>query len=150
MESQLVTLQEVMYTPEYDPETDTYYDMCPVATRERKTRIYICRCKVGTTFGTGCQFKAHIKTKAHQKLIHHYKTYYKDTQEYEDQIKELTRDHELLKMRFAWLDRKYSNVVSQKKTLGEQVSQLREERDLNSNYKKSWGTGDEVFHECGS
>jgi hypothetical protein len=141
MNSQLATIHQVLYVPEYNPETDTYQDVPPFEPRERQTRRYICRCKVGSSFGTLSQYKAHIKTQTHQHLIHNYKTYYKDTQQYEHQVKALTKANELLL-------RKVTRIAHQNKHLTDQVGQLREECELKENYMNHWGEGEETFHEC--
>ena len=138
--NQLSVIQDMMYIPEYNPETDTYHDKSPFESYERLGHRYICRCKVGSSFRTKSQFSAHIKTQTHQNLLHNYKIYYRDTQQYDHKIKALTSFNELL-------TRKVNRLSDMNNKLTDQVGQLREERDISYKYIDQLKEEDE-FLEC--
>ena len=137
--NQLSVIQDMMYIPEYNPETDTYHDKSPFESYERLGHRYICRCKVGSSFRTKSQFSAHIKTQTHHNLLHNYKIYYKDTQQYDHKIKALTSGNELL-------SRKVNRLSEINKRLTDQVGQLREERDMLRDYMER--LNEDEFLEC--
>ena len=64
---QLVTNKIIEYAPEFDPDTNLYYDKWPYKKYERNCPTFKCPCKAGeTTFSTNSGWKQHINSKCHK------------------------------------------------------------------------------------
>ena len=93
-EIQAVNFQ--VYIPEYNVNEGVYIDKSPHKPYERSPIRYECRCRAGASFCGNTQFKQHIKSKTHQDFINHYSKYYKEVDEDQEKIKQLTVDNEML------------------------------------------------------
>ena len=108
-EIQLVHFQ--VYIPHFNTETDKYTDISPYRPYERQPIRYECRCRAGASFcGTG-QFKQHIKSKTHQDFITNYTKYFKEVDEAQDKIKQLTVENEMLQRKINRQQQKINHLI---------------------------------------
>ena len=108
-EIQLVHFQ--VYIPHFNTETDKYADISPYRPYERQPIRYECRCRAGASFcGTG-QFKQHIKSKTHQDFITNYSKYFKEVDEAQDKIKQLTVENEMLQRKINRQQEKINHLI---------------------------------------
>lgn len=108
-EIQLVHYQ--VYIPSFNVEQDQYYDKSPCKPYERQAIRYECRCRAGASFcGTG-QYKQHIKSKTHQDFINNYSKYFKEVDESQEKIKQLTIDKEMLQRKVNKLQQKINHLI---------------------------------------
>lgn len=108
-EIQLVHFQ--VYIPQFNTETDKYIDICPYKPYERQPIRYECRCRAGASFcGTG-QFKQHIKSKTHRDFITNYSKYFKEVDEAQDKIKQLTVENEMLQRKISRQQQKINHLI---------------------------------------
>jgi len=108
-EIQLVNFQ--VYIPSFNVEQDIYFDKSPYQPYERKAIRYECRCRAGASFcGTG-QFKQHIKSKTHQDFIQNYSKYFKEVDESQEKIKQLTIENEMLQRKANKLQQKINHLI---------------------------------------
>jgi len=71
---QLVSNNLCEYTPEFDPDTNEYYDKCPYKKHERNRPKFSCGCKSGDIiFDSITSFNQHIKSRCHKAWLHDYK-----------------------------------------------------------------------------
>ena len=109
--SQIQLVDFKVYIPSYDVNNDLYIDKCPYVMYERNAIRYECRCKAGASFcGTG-QFKQHIKSKTHQDFITNYSKYFKEVDERQEKIKELTIENEMLQRKVNRLQQKINHLL---------------------------------------
>ena len=94
--NQLTIVDTDIYKPVFNVETDKFVDKSPYKPYERRCVRYECRCKAGSYFIGGVQYKQHVKSKTHRDFVEYYKKYYKEIDESIAIIKSLTGDKELL------------------------------------------------------
>jgi len=115
--NQLTLVNTDIYKPTFDVESDNFVDKSPYKPYERHCIRYECRCRAGSYFVGGAQYKQHIKSKTHKDFIKYYKKYYKESDENKIIIKELTGEKELLL-------RKNSNLMETTISLHAKVNKL--------------------------
>ena len=89
------------YEPEWNPETETYEDVCPVD--PRKSKLYICKCRDddGYEIRTPTQFRAHFNLKCHQnwrQRFHQVSTY--EIAKLQKENEELKKENVIMSIRF--------------------------------------------------
>ena len=84
----LMTVEQNIYIPEFDIDTNTYTDECPYKS-VGFALMYHCRCKSGASFNTIASYKQHIKSQHHRHWISNYKNYFKEVDEANGRINEL-------------------------------------------------------------
>jgi len=104
---ELVSLEDEVYVPRYNPDTGIYEDETPFCKYSRKNQRYECRCRVGSFFTTYSQFSMHCKTKTHRRFIATYEKYYKESDKAREEIKGLMVENERLKRRL----QKYEGII---------------------------------------
>ena len=110
---EIITLDRQLYVPDFDPDTDMYYDRCPFVKyqRDRKT-VYDCPCKVGSTFTTPTKLYQHWKTKGHQMYLTNFAYYNKPIIDRDLKIKELTIKVEKLQRSYNDAQSKLDEIVN--------------------------------------
>ena len=86
----IVAINRQIYKPTIDSNNGIYIDKCPYSLHERKRIVYDCRCKAGCSFDSRGKFNQHIKSKTHKEWIKNYDKYYKEVDDAQNIIKELT------------------------------------------------------------
>ena len=97
------------YSPEYNPETKLYEDVCPIERRKRITIPYYCLCG-GRDFSTTTEFNLHITTQKHTRFLINYLGYIKDVNDAIDHAKELQVKYELTHRKMLDWKRKYYDL----------------------------------------
>ncbi len=100
----LMTVEQNIYIPEFDIDTNTYKDECPYKSGGFAL-MYQCRCKSGASFNTIASYKQHIKSQHHRHWISNYKNYFKEVDEANGRINELLGN----------LDKKHREIIRIKK-----------------------------------
>ena len=104
------------YTPEYNPETKLYEDLCPIESRCRVKCAYYCLCGA-KDFSTPYEFKTHIGTQKHKKFLLNYFGYIKDIDDAIQHAKLLQTKYELTYRELSELKHKYFVLEQQYKKL---------------------------------
>ena len=86
----IIAINREIYKPTIDSNNGIYTDICPYSLHERQRIVYDCRCKAGCSFDSRSKFNQHIKTKTHKEWIKNYDKYYKEVDDAQNTIKELT------------------------------------------------------------
>jgi DNA repair exonuclease SbcCD ATPase subunit len=121
--SSLALIHSDIYVPEFNENTDEYFDKCPYKPYERNCIRYECRCKAGSYFLNNASYKQHIKSRTHKDFIENYKKYYKEVDEAQQNIKDLKAEIELLK-------RKNTNLKLQNNKLLEIIEEMNDEGEF--------------------
>lgn len=121
--SSLALIHSDIYVPQFNENTDEYFDKCPYKPYERNCIRYECRCKAGSYFLNNASFKQHIKSITHKDFIQNYKKYYKEVDEAQQIIKDLKAEIELLK-------RKNTNLKVQNNKLLEIIEDMNDEGEF--------------------
>lgn len=115
----LIKVEEDIYIPSFNENTDEYYDLCPYTKYKRGHILYECRCKAGSSFKDTGSFNQHIKSKTHKDFVKNYKKYYKEVDEQKDLINNLKAEVEIL-------NRKLNKALNRNNTL---LKMLRDDND---------------------
>tara|TARA_B100001093_G_C26781083_1_gene994658 strand:- start:1143 stop:1553 length:411 start_codon:yes stop_codon:yes gene_type:complete len=114
IECRTITItKKSVYAPEFDPETNEYYDkeyFYDKGLRGLKT-IYTCRCRWGSEWQSNQEYKQHIKSDTHKSFIKDYHIYYKDVDKQEEIIKELRIENESMKKELEVLKKKLAKSI---------------------------------------
>tara|TARA_Y100001970_G_scaffold213241_1_gene260511 strand:- start:1134 stop:1490 length:357 start_codon:yes stop_codon:yes gene_type:complete len=92
---QLISTQIKIYEPQFNTDTDQYYDKSPFKKYERGI-THKCPCKIGKLFSNLTQYNQHIKTKTHQNYIMNYKNHNQELDSLKEEIKGLIKEKEFL------------------------------------------------------
>ena len=97
-----ITVPPTIYEPEWNPETETYEDMCPFEKGSRG-QSYKCKCRheEGDTINTWSQFQAHFKRDYHvnwRQRFHQVSTY--DVVKLQKENEELKKENVMMSIRF--------------------------------------------------
>ena len=126
----IVAINSQIYKPTIDSNNGIYIDKCPYSFHERKRIVYDCRCKAGCSFDSRGKFNQHIKTKTHKEWIKNYDKYFKEVDDAQTTIKELT-------IKVEKLMRKNSKLELENDILLEKLKEKEEEEEFyDCDYKK--------------
>jgi len=132
------------YLPNFNENTDSYYDKSPYKPYEKNRIEYKCRCKAGVKFTNNFQFKQHINTKTHRTFIDNYKDNYKELDEQSDRVKELTIENGKLINKIISLER-YKNE-NEREIKRQELIQIKKRVDKSLHELDS--IDDYEFHDC--
>lgn len=85
--SHIVPSNKRLYVPEYNPDTDTYYDKNPFLKGERTPIKFGCPCKCNCLIENYSDFKRHIKLSTHQHYIKNYHFFNKPLLDAKEELK---------------------------------------------------------------
>ena len=109
--NQIVSITRCIYIPKFDSSKDEYIDVSPYKPYERNSIQYECRCRAGSVLTNNTTFKQHIKSKTHQDFIQNYSKYFKEVDESQEKIKQLTIDKEMLQRKVNKLQQKINHLL---------------------------------------
>lgn len=85
--SQMVPSNILLYVPEYNPDTDKYFDKNPFLKGERTPIKYGCPCKCNSFIENYSDFKRHMKLNTHQHFINNYHFFNKPLLDLKEELK---------------------------------------------------------------
>ncbi len=100
----LSTTVPIIYHPEFDINSETYVDWCPIPPRQ--TRSYICHCFGGVNngvFKNKTEYSYHVKLKCHRVYIMNYADRIADLNTAKDYIRNLHTKNLQLEKEVAYL-----------------------------------------------
>jgi len=109
--SVIESIHYAIYIPQFNTDEDKYTDKSPYKLYERTPIRYECRCRAGASFCGTSQFKQHIKSKTHRDFITNYSKYFKEVDEAQGKIKQLTVENEMLQRKNKHLQNKVNHLL---------------------------------------
>ena len=142
MADQLTTASTI-YKPTYNPETNTYYDVCPFAPNSRNNQMYKCPCK-GREFNKRAQFNSHILSQCHINYVENYSDNIKEVEDLKTANNVLLADNVLLKRKNELIKKKMELMEEKMKRCENECRMLRNMKEV-FNYLMD---NDEEFQDC--
>ena len=106
----IVKTDHYVYEPTFDPDTDTYVDVCPYKKHERNRRIYNCNCKIGSNIHNIPSFNSHILSSCHKSYVQNYALFKKELNDEKEKNVKLTYDNEMLTRKNNKLEKDHSDL----------------------------------------